>query len=120
MTMLVLTARDNNTVSFCFIYFADIVRTVLFSFMRFSVIVKYLAIKCSSESLIISCLGAFERNAFLTYDAGRTLSQFPSSQEKLSWSQRFFLIFPLANEEKEKPPVTLDLNLTFMQTPAVK
>ena len=44
---------------------------------------------------------------------------------------RFFLNFPQAREprsgecelrsgEKEKPLVTLDLNLTFMQTPAVK
>ena len=51
------------------------------------------------------------------------------------WSQRFFLFFtvlvgaarePRSGEresrsgEKEKPLVTLDLNLTFMQTPAVK
>ena len=54
---------------------------------------------------------------------------------KLPWSQRFFLVFivlvgaawePRSGEhesrsgEKEKPLVTLDLNLTFMQTPAVK
>ena len=57
----------------------------------------------------------------------------------LPWSQRFFLIFHRMRElrdelrdsreaantswrsgEKEKPLVTLDLNLTFMQTPAVK
>ena len=51
------------------------------------------------------------------------------------WSQRFFLFFtvlvgaarePRSGEresrsgEKEKPLVTLDLNLTFMQTPTVK
>ena len=47
------------------------------------------------------------------------------------WSQRFFLIFlrmrePRSGEhesrsgEKEKPLVTLDLNLTFMLTPTVK
>ena len=43
---------------------------------------------------------------------------------QLPWSQRFFLIFPRVREprsgEKEKPLVTLDLNLTFMQMPAVK
>ena len=46
------------------------------------------------------------------------------------WSQRFFFFFPMREPrsgehesrsgEKEKPLVTLDLNLTFMQTPAVK
>ena len=49
------------------------------------------------------------------------------------WSQRFFLIFLRMRQrelqsgehksrsgEKEKPHVTLDLNLTFMQTPTVK
>ena len=45
----------------------------------------------------------------------------------IPWSQRFFLNFPRVREprsgecelrsgEKEKPLVTLDLNLTFMQT----
>ena len=38
----------------------------------------------------------------------------------LPWSQRFFLNFPCVREprsgEKEKPLVTLDLNLTFKQT----
>ena len=41
----------------------------------------------------------------------------------LPWSQRFFCFFPMREPrsgEKEKPLVTLDLNLTFMQTPAVK
>ena len=42
----------------------------------------------------------------------------------LPWSQRFlFLFFPMKEPrsgEKEKPLVTLDLNLTFMQRPAVK
>ena len=36
------------------------------------------------------------------------------------WSQRFSLFFPMREPrsgEKEKPLVTLDLNLTFMQTP---
>ena len=48
----------------------------------------------------------------------------------LPWSQRFFLIFPPAREpwsskhesrssKKEKPLVTLDLNLTFMQKPGL-
>ena len=50
---------------------------------------------------------------------------------QLPWSQRFFLIFlrmrePRSGEhesrsgENEKPLVTLDLNLTFMQMPTVK
>ena len=39
----------------------------------------------------------------------------------LPWSQRFFLIFLLfAKRRERKPLVTLDLNLTFMQTSAVK
>ena len=49
---------------------------------------------------------------------------------EIPWSQRFFLNFPRVRSreprsgecesrsgEKEKPLVTLDLNLTFMQTP---
>ena len=48
---------------------------------------------------------------------------------RLPWSQRFFLFFivlvgaarePRSGEKGKKPLVTLDLNLTFMQTPAVK
>ena len=48
----------------------------------------------------------------------------------LPWSQRFFFFFPMRvlrsgehesrSGEKEKPLVTLDLNLTSMQMPAVK
>ena len=52
-------------------------------------------------------------------------------QSEIPWSQRFFLIFlrmrePQSGEhesrsgKKEKPLVTLDLNLTFMRTPTVK
>ena len=50
--------------------------------------------------------------------------------KKLRWSQRVFLIFlfsrtgeydsRIRSGEKEKPLVTFDLYLTFMQTPAVK
>ena len=47
------------------------------------------------------------------------------SWDFLPWSQRFSLTLPRMRElresprsgEKEKPLVTLDLNLTFMQTP---
>ena len=65
-------------------------------------------------------------------DRKRTLFViFNTSRCYLSWSQRFFLIFPRVREqrsgecesrsgEKEKPLVTLDLNLAFTQTPAVK
>ena len=53
---------------------------------------------------------------------------FVSACLTLPWFQRFFLFFIVlvgaAREsrsgEKEKPLVTLDLNLTFMQTPGVK
>ena len=55
--------------------------------------------------------------------------------DEIPWSQRFFSFFivlvgavrePRSGDdesrsgEKEKPLVTLDLNLTFIQTPAVK
>ena len=53
------------------------------------------------------------------------------SRQAVPWFQMFFLIFHCLREsrsgehesrsvEKEKPLVSLDLNLTFMQTPAVK
>ena len=56
------------------------------------------------------------------------LKKLTLKRKHIPWSQRFFLeISPherAAREprssEKEKPLVTLDLNLTFMQTPAVK
>ena len=55
----------------------------------------------------------------LAFDAIALLYYRPD-KNMLPLSQRFFLNFPCVRKprsgEKEKPLVTLDLNLTFMQT----